>query len=147
MPAGIRPTQDVTRKAIVDLIGHDLSGVTFLDLFAGSGSVGLEMISRGAKRVMFVEGTQKCSDTILENLRILGLYDAAGGQQVEVIGADAFMVIKQLSRKGEKFDIVFLDPPYGLDLAKKALKTLMAYDIVPPNCLIIIEHKDRKSVV
>lgn len=140
MPAGIRPTQDMTRKAVVDLIGHDLTGLEVLDLFAGSGSVGLEMLSRGAKRALFVEHDSKCASTIVENLRRLDLYDGTPGQQAELIQSDAFMTIKRLAQRGQKFDLIFLDPPYGLDLAKKALKTLTGYDILQPNCLVIVEH-------
>ena len=73
MPAGIRPTQDLLRAAIFDLLGHDMEGLTFLDLFSGSGAVGLEAISRGAKEVTMVERDPKNAQTICENCRILGV--------------------------------------------------------------------------
>jgi 16S rRNA (guanine966-N2)-methyltransferase len=145
MPSGIRPTQGLTRKAIFDLLGHDLSGVDFLDLFAGSGAVGLEAISHGAQFVTFVEKDAKCLETIEENLRILGLQNRLEDKiRYEILTYDAFPSLKLLDKRGKKFHAVFLDPPYGEGLAKKALKSLVAYDILHPDCYIIAEHSKRE---
>ncbi len=141
MPKGVRPTQDVTRKAVFDILGQDLEGVRFLDLFAGSGSVGLEALSRSALFVTFVEKNVRCVRVIEENLQILGIPLM---QKALIAGTDAFATIKNLHRQKKKFDIVYLDPPYGRDLAKKALKTLGAYDILHPNCYIVAEHNKRE---
>ena len=73
MPEGIRPTQNLTRKALFDLLGQDLTGLTFLDLFAGSGAVGLEALSRGAQKVTFVEKDERSGEVIRENLDLLGV--------------------------------------------------------------------------
>ena len=73
MPAGIRPTQNVLRAAIFDLLGHDLSGLIFLELFAGSGAVGLEAISRGADKVVMIEHNDLNAKTIQENGELLGI--------------------------------------------------------------------------
>lgn len=147
MPFGIRPTQDLIRKAIFDIIGHDLSQKDLLDLYAGSGSVGFEAISHGARRVVFVEKDSKCADVIGENMKILG----AGNLQsapasVHLINNDAFVVIKQMFRTGDRFHFVFADPPYGHDLAKKTLKTLGAHDILSADSQIIIQH-DRREIL
>lgn len=144
MPQSIRPTQDLTRKAIFDLLGQDLSGVIFLDLFAGSGSVGIEAISRGAKRVVFVERDLKCLEVLEKNTAILGINDP---EVCEIKRGDVFATIKLLSRAKEKFDIIFLDPPYNEGLVKKTLKTLMGYDILQPNCLIIVEHGGEEGAL
>ncbi len=147
MPAGIRPSLNVTRKAVFDLVGHDLDGIDFLELFAGSGAVGLEALSRGAKKVTFVENVPKCVDVIEENLGLLGLKTQKENRQdYEIIRGDAFAAIKRFSRQQKKFDLVFLDPPYGRELAKKALKTLMAYDILQPNCIVIVEFTKREPL-
>ncbi len=147
MPAGIRPTKDVIRKAIFDIIGQDLEGMAFLDLFAGSGAVGLEALSRGAKRVVFVEKDPRCVGVINENLEILNKDHVIGPEQNSfVFNADTFPAIKQMNKKGEKFDFIFVDPPYYAQLAKKTLKTLLAYDIVQPNNLIIIQHEKRETL-
>ena len=85
MPFGIRPTQSITRKALFDILGQDLEGVTMLDLFAGSGAVGLEAISRGAKKVILVEKDPKCADVINENIRILSIGgDGSGVHRLQV---------------------------------------------------------------
>ena len=147
MPAGIRPTTDKVRKAVFDIIGHDLEGLSFLDLFAGSGSVGLEAISLGASHVLFVEKESRFAEVISENFSALNQKTPDRYSPFsQVVCSDAFFAIKQFHRKGEKFDIVFAAPPYGVDLAKKTLKTLEGYDILAPNSLIIIQH-DKKEIL
>jgi len=145
MPAWIRPTPDKVRKALFDIIGQDLGGLSFIDLFAGSGAVGLEAASRGAKRVVFVEKEERCADVIGENITTLSIrpYEKRDGA-VSVICSDAFKAIKEFAKNGEKFDFVFIDPPYERQLGKKALKTLSGYDILHPNSTIIIQHGKRE---
>ena len=147
MPLGVRSTQDLVRKAFFDIIGQDLEGLTFLDLFAGSGAIGLEAISRNAKRVFFVEGDARCAAVIQENLSTIGIASRDNfGLSHFVMNKDAFVAIKDLSRRAEKFDIIFADPPFGVDLAKKTLKTLEGYDIVHPTSLVIIQHDKKESL-
>src|SRR3989338_4091486 len=118
MPEGIRPTQDRTRKAIFDIVGQDLQGLDFLDLFAGSGAVGLEALSRGARRVVFVEKEMRYADVISKNITTLNIESYKNGVYCsDVIGTDVFFAMKQLNKKKERFDIIFLDPPYGMELA------------------------------
>jgi len=136
MPAGIRPTQNVLRAAIFDLLGHDLSGLTFLELFTGSGAVGLEAISRGADEVVMVEHNALNAKTIRENGELLGI--ELGGN-FSLIHADAFGSIKRLSEEKRQFDIVFIDPPYGRKLAKKTLKLLDRSDILHPQSLVLVQ--------
>lgn len=139
MPKGIRPTQDKVRKALFDILG-DVKGLSFLELFAGSGAVGLEALSQGAKQVVFVEEDQKCQEAIRKNLFVIGL------SGYRVIGLDAIGAIKRLKQNNEKFDIIFLDPPYYRKLAKKTLKTLVSYDILAPNGFIIVQHFKKNSL-
>ena|SRR3989338_2507257 len=147
MPAGIRPTQDVQRKSIFDYIGHDLSDHSFLDLFAGSGSMGLEAFSHGAKDVVFVEKDPKCYECIVENCTLLGLpLRAIKTPKVATLNMDGFAAIKLFSKQKRTFDIAFIDPPYGRELAKKALKTLEAYDILHPNSILIVQHEKRETL-
>ncbi len=141
MPASVRPTQNITRKALFDILGQDMDGIEFLELFAGSGAVGLEAMSRGAKKVIFVEHDPKCADVITQNLQLLlGASPRDDGFSYELVEGDSFAHIKMFARQKKKFDLIFLDPPYGLELGKKALKTLGAYDILHPNCVVVIEH-------
>ncbi len=137
MPAGIRPTQDILRAAIFDLLGHDIEGLTFLDLFAGSGAVGLEAVSRGAAGVTMVERDPKHADTIRENCRILGI---ELGEQNSLIEADAFATIKDMASRKKCFDIVFFDPPFGQKLGKKTLKCLGGHDILHAQSFLIAQY-------
>ena len=145
MPSGIRPTQGIARKALFDILGQDLEGITMLDLFAGSGAVGLEALSRGAKKVTFVEKDPKCAAVISENIGLLPIEKADdGARPYDIVQTDAFAATKLFSRQSKSFDVVFIDPPYGRGLAKKALKTLDAYDILHPNCTVVLQHGKRE---
>jgi len=156
-PRGIRPTQDKVRKAVFDILG-DISGLSFLDLFAGSGAVGFEALSRGAGELVLVELNRDSVDAIKKNINILK--DAP----CSVIHIEAQKAVKLLHERGKTFDIIFLDPPYyklkppsrqisvdspvnlqpeegpGGSLAKKILQTMEAYDILSPNGLIVVQH-------
>jgi 16S rRNA (guanine966-N2)-methyltransferase len=136
---GIRPTQDKVRKAIFDILG-DLEGASFLELFAGSGAVALEALSRGAGECVLVEYNSHCLWAIRKNLS--GLRQEA----YEVYPAQADQAIKNLCRQARSFDIIFFDPPYYRDLAKKTLQTLAAYDILSPNGLVVIQHFKKDNL-
>ena len=139
-PLGIRPIQNVVRKAVFDMLGHDLAGMDFLELFAGSGAVGLEAASLGAKRVVWVEHDPRCCKAIEDSLRVLNLNSYENSNpNYQLIPSDAFAAVKQLARLNKKFDVIYLDPPYGVELAKKILKTLNAYDILAPDCFVILQ--------
>jgi len=129
----IRPTKDMVKKAIFDILG-DIEGLTFLDLFAGSGAVGLEAMSRGASLVMLVEKDRACLKAIEENIRALSL------DNCEVYPQEAFEAVKQLQARKRVFDVIFLDPPYHEDTAKKILQTLSACDILARNGFVVVEH-------
>ena len=147
MPKGVRPTQDVVRKAIFDILGQDLEGIGLIDLFAGSGAVGLEAISRGAKEVIFVEKESKLAHLIEENLTLLNIKSFDNPTMAyRVFADDTFRAIKNLSKQKNRFDVVFLDPPYGRELAKKTLKTLGEHDILHRHCVIIVQH-DKHEIL
>jgi 16S rRNA (guanine(966)-N(2))-methyltransferase RsmD len=152
MPDGIRPTQNVARKAIFDIIG-DIEGLTFLELFAGSGAVGLEAASCGAKEVVFVENSSLCIKAINDNISFIRSSSISQTQPKDylVIQSDANEAIKQLSKQKKSFDIIFLDPPYQNrdseeSLVKKTLQTLCAYDILPPTGLIIAQYSKKENL-
>ena len=147
MPKDIRPTQNILRKALFDIFGQNLEGIEFLELYAGSGAVGFEALSCGAKKVTFVEKEEKPMRVIEANIQLLT--QKSRGQplgQCEMMSTDAFFAIKQLAQARRKFDMVFLDPPYGHDLAKKTLKTLMSYDILHPNCFITVQYHKHEAL-
>ena len=113
--AELRPTPDRVRETLFNWLGQRLDGLACLDLFAGSGALGFEALSRGARRVVMVESDRKVAAALRESAREL---DAAG---VEVVNADA---LAWLARGGERFDLAFVDPPYASGLAPSALAAL-----------------------
>lgn len=138
MPFGIRPTQNLLRKAVFDIIGHDLSGLSFLDLFAGSGAMGLEALSCSAAEVCFVEHDQRNAKVIEDNLVLLE--PSKRGLKAKVLHQDSFATIKQFAREGRHFDVVFFDPPFGLKLGKKTLKALLTHDILTPLSHVVAQY-------
>jgi len=137
MPRGIRPTQDKVRKAVFDILG-DISGSTFLELFAGSGAVGLEALSRGVSELVMVESNRDAILAIKKNIELL----KASGCNLYHLEAEKGVKLLCLDKKC--FDIIFIDPPYLREMAKKILQTLEAYDIVAPHGLIVIQHSQAE---
>ncbi|MDD4908174.1 MAG: 16S rRNA (guanine(966)-N(2))-methyltransferase RsmD [Candidatus Omnitrophica bacterium] len=132
IPKGIRPTQNKVRKAIFDILG-DVEGLSFLELFAGSGAVGLEALSQGVKEAVFVESGPECLSVLKANLAW------AEPGSYYLLAMDVERAVRELAKK-RKFDIIFLDPPYYQDLSKKTLQMLIACDILAPNGLIVAQH-------
>ncbi|MDP3730210.1 MAG: 16S rRNA (guanine(966)-N(2))-methyltransferase RsmD [Candidatus Omnitrophota bacterium] len=143
MPRGveIRPTQDKVREALFNILG-DIAGKKVLELFAGSGAFGIEAVSRAAEIVTFVDNNFRCIQTIKSNLRSLGVPDS----RYDVIRADALKFPAKLAQGSEKYDIIFLDPPYYGDMAKKCLINIDSYDIVSPVGLVIVEHFKKDAL-
>lgn len=104
----VRPTQDRVRESLFSIIMHATPGARFLDLFAGSGAVGLEALSRGAEEAFFVEADRKCFETLKRNLTAFGIDPRTASAQ-----ADADKWVKACG-KNQQFDIIFADPPYRL---------------------------------
>jgi 16S rRNA (guanine(966)-N(2))-methyltransferase RsmD len=150
MPKSIRPTQGLVRKALFDILG-DIQGLSFLELFAGSGAVGIEALSRGAKEVVFAEREKRCCKIIQQNLRYVNQlasepvsqFNRQTGKQANrqtILNMDSMQAIILLFHKKQKFDIIFLDPLYYQEVSKKTLQTLSVYDILAPNGFIIVQH-------
>ena len=112
---GVRPTTDRVREAWLGAIGGGVEGARVLDLFAGSGALGLEALSRGAQEVVFIERTRNALITLRGNIDLLG----AGGE-CRVVAGDAMAFVRNLPE--EAFDLVLADPPYDLGLAGKLLQ-------------------------
>jgi len=138
-PAGVRlrPTSDKVREALFNILAFKISGASFLDLYAGCGSVGIEAISRGAKQVVFVEKEKTHTLLIKKNLSVFPTYDA-----VKVFEGTALHFLK---KNNDPFDIIFVDPPYA-DLSEEILQTLGCCNTVQRTCIIIIEHFHKKNL-
>ena len=126
-----RPTTDRVKEGLFNIIQFDIEGRRVLDLFAGTGQLGIEALSRGAAHATFVDQRRDAVALIRDNLRITELSDQARVVQGESL---AF-----LGSVREKFDLVFLDPPYGGDLLEKALETVVQFDILSGHGIIICE--------
>ena len=132
----IRPTQDRVREALFSIIQCEIAGADFLDLFAGSGAVGLEALSRGAKSVTFVEANRRHVAVLRENIDGFRLQSTA----VDVVVADAYRWMERYSGPG--FSIGFADPPYALGEEKgyaQVLASLLARNVIRPGGLFIAE--------
>ncbi len=129
----VRPTTDHARRAVFDILSHDeprLVGARFLDVFAGSGAVGLEAWSRGARRVVLLERAPEALAAIRHNLR-----DLPAGADIELRVMDA----TRPGRAPHPFDIVFLDPPYRSGLAGPALAALVREGWIAPGARVVVE--------
>jgi 16S rRNA (guanine(966)-N(2))-methyltransferase RsmD len=126
-PGRIRPVSVVVRKACFDILREVVEGKRILDLFAGSGALGLEAISCGAKEAVFVDINKACIDAIRRNVALFKVASLAKIHLKDAVGA-----VKGFFDNQERFDIIFLDPPYYKGTLRKILQNLEVYDIVTP---------------
>ena len=129
-----RPTADMIREALFDKIGLFVDGSVFLDLFAGTGAVGIEALSRNAKFCYFVDSQRDAISIIKKNLGLIG------AQNYEVQNTDFKSAILSFEKRGIKFDFVFLDPPYASDFAEVAIDMILKSDLITESGMIIWEH-------
>ncbi|MFC1735036.1 16S rRNA (guanine(966)-N(2))-methyltransferase RsmD [Candidatus Hydrogenedentota bacterium] len=136
-----RPTSDRVRESIFSILEPYLEDAIIFDLFAGAGTLGIEALSRSAKKAWFVDSNNRCITTIKRNLSSCSLADSA-----ETIKGDAFRFIKAMAQKEVKADLIFADPPYDTDLAKRILDTIGGMDLLSDEGLLVIEHSKRQSL-
>jgi len=132
VPEGIRPVSLRVRKSCFDILGREIEQRRVLDLFAGSGSLGIEALSRGASLSTFTDYNHKCIKTLRNNISSLGLKGKA-----RIFKIDSLKALAEFSRRRQKFDLVFLDPPYYKGLLRKTLPALGEYDILAPRGYIV----------
>ena len=129
-----RPTSQRVKEAVFSMIQFEIEGRTVLDLFAGSGQLGLEALSRGAASCVFVEGDRAAQKVVSANLRICGFPP----EKARLAAGDSYAFLK--NNRGNQFDLIFLDPPYGGELLQKALNDISLFDILAEDGIIICEH-------
>lgn len=136
-PSGmdIRPTADVVKEAVFNIIQFDIEGRRVLDLFAGTGQLGIEALSRGAAECVFVDESAKAVKLVRENLSRCKL-------QGRVMQADALACLS----RGEKYDTIFLDPPYDTTLLDKCLEIVQNVDILTDGGIIVCESRREKTL-
>ena len=130
-----RPTYDRVKEAIFNIIAYRIENSVVLDVFAGTGSLGIEALSRGAGKAVFLDKSADCIDVINENLSRAKL-----SHRAEVYLSDFSKGIEKLYNKGLKFDIIILDPPYNKNFIIETLKKLKKDDIMEDDGIIVAEH-------
>ncbi len=130
----VRPTQDRTKETLFNIISPYLADCRFLDLFSGSGAIGIEALSRGADTVVMVEQSPESLACIKENLKTTKLTEEA-----RLLSMDVFRAIPQLETEGKAFDIIFMDPPYDNELEKRVLTLLADSCLINEDTIIIVE--------
>ena len=136
-----RPTLDRIKETLFNIMPMDLYDIDFLDLFSGSGAIGIEALSRGAKSATLVDNNPKCTEIIKQNLIHTKLVDKATIYTMQVDKA-----IEKLAVEGKKFDIIFIDPPYNKGIINFSLKKLLECDIIlKEECYIIIESSQNET--
>ena len=138
--SAVRPTSDRVREALFARLG-DLDGVHALDLFAGSGALGIEALSRGATRAVFVERSVPVAAVLRANLVALAVLERA-----KVVRGEASGVVRRLAAAGERFHLALLDPPYAeVETTARALRALATSGILAPRATVVVEASRRHA--
>lgn len=140
-PAGFetRPTADRVKESIFNILGNIVYEADVLDLFAGTGNLGIEALSRGAKHATFIDHNTKSIQTIRENLHYTKLFQSA-----RVLQSDADKALSQLIRAGIRFDMIFCDPPYNKGFVSSMVKCFMEYPVLASGGILVLEHSKHE---
>lgn len=130
----VRPTTDRIKETLFNMLANEVPGSKFLDLFAGSGGIGIEALSRGAEHAVFVDKNRAAVQCIRKNLDHVKM-----SADATVLQMDAVSAITQLEQRKESFDVIFMDPPYDCQLEKEVLLRLADSPLVSEDTLIIVE--------
>ena len=143
MPKGqvLRPTAGRVKESLFNILTRDLSGMKVLDLFAGTGNLSIEALSRGAAESILVDSSTGAGKVIRENLRRLRLTARAKVWIIPVSRA-----LRLLSRRGESFDLIFLDPPYEHRLVENSLKIIARGNLLRESGIVVAEHSVRENL-
>lgn len=136
-----RPTADRIKETLFNILQPEIPGCRFLDLFAGSGAIGIEALSRGARSAVFVENSRRAAACIRQNLEHTHLQDQALLMETDVLAA-----IRRLNAKAERFDLIFLDPPYDAGLEMPVLRALRDAELLAEDGLIVAEARKEKEL-
>ena len=136
-PEGLetRPTTDRIKESLFNIISPYLQEINFLDLFSGSGAIGIEALSRGAKKSIFVDSSKTCFNIIKENLTSARLIEKS-----KIYNEDCILAIEKIAKENIFFDIIFMDPPYSKNIEHNILKKIKETNILKPDGIIICEQ-------
>lgn len=135
-----RPTLDRVRESLFGILQLEIPDAVVLDLFAGSGALGLEAVSRGAKRAFINDCAREAFSVVEANVKKLGF-----GERVTLSCADYAVAIKRAAASGWKFDVAFLDPPYDGGLIGKAMRALLDANALNPGFVVVAEHRAKDA--
>lgn len=135
-----RPTSDKVRETLFNIVRPRVTEARVLDLFAGTGALAIEALSRGARHAVLVEAARRAAAVARRNLERCGFQDEA-----ELLVQRDRQALPWLARRGDRFDLVFLDPPYGRGLAQPALEGLGRLELVVPGGLVILETRQGEE--
>lgn len=143
MPVGkdIRPTTEKVKEAIFSIIAGNIPGAVCVDLFAGTGNLGLEALSRGAEKCYFADNSRESLNLIKRNIEM-----CRAEEWSVVIPGDYERTLTRLGERGEKIDIFFLDPPYREGLYEKCFELIREYDLLAEEGIIVAEHGEREPL-
>ena len=136
----IRPTADRVRETLFNVLGQVLDGPAVLDLYAGTGALALEALSRGAARAVLVDQDREAVGLCQKNAQALGFSDRA-----EVLASPAARALQTLQKRGERFELVFADPPYAARVVEATLEALAQHGVVAPGGVVVVEHDKREA--
>lgn len=135
-----RPTLDRVKESLFNIIQNDIEDSTVLDLFSGSGAIGLEVLSRGAKRAVLCDSSKDAIKIIKQNVQKTHFEE-----KVEVYNMEFTKLVERL--QNQKFDIIYIDPPYATDFIKISLEKIIEYELVNENTKIIVETDDETRIL
>lgn len=135
----VRPTADRVKESLFRIFGEQVADANFLDLCAGTGSIGLEALSQGARSITFVDNNYHCSRTIESNLEICG-FDRKH-PCIRLIRLDARKALTRLGKRKAKFDLIYFDPPYASNIYESCIKQIAETNLLAPTGLLVIEHR------
>jgi len=143
-PRGLetRPTGARVRQTLFDILAPRLPGCRFLDAFAGSGAVGLEALSRGAEAVVLIEQSAPAVAAIRNNAKTV----VGAGGEVQVFRQDARVALPALASEGRRFDVIYLDPPYGGDLYERALDAVADAGLLAAGGIVVAQHFHKRAL-
>lgn len=136
---GTRPTQDRVKESLMASIQTYLKDAIVLDLFAGSGQLGIETISNGAKTCYFIDNNPEVIKVLKTNIKNLAIQEYS-----KVFLSDWKKMLNEFGKNNQKFDLIFVDPPYDYDVYEKVLKKVIELDLLTDNGLIVLEYANNK---
>lgn len=137
----VRPTAARVKESLFNILPHDFTGLRVLDLFAGSGNLSIESLSRGAAETVLVEASARSATAIRENLRRFGVKTRA-----QLWVAPVSRTLRALAKRGERFDLIFLDPPYDKGLLSPSLKLIAQGNLLSSAGTVVAEHSAREAL-